>query len=252
MLYLCGLMKEVTLSKRLVCILFGILWVALALADVQLTLTSGQTIAGEILLENDEVVLIKTSDGGRYQYLKKDVSLIDSISIQNESDISRLRTDKKVSVGVQVTGGISILPQQTIGGFVNADLKIGACNVLDKRIFLGGAIGYHGVLLNVNSIGFIPIQVCTEIPFLPGQHSPYIGIGMGYGFAVQKSYKGGVYGNAEIGWRYRFNAGIFSLSLYSEYQQGVFPISETIEDITYTKQATLCICNVGIKCGIAF
>lgn len=243
------------MTKRLFCLLLGIMFLLPLAAEVQIVLTSGQTVAGDILFENEEVVLVKTADGARYQYLRQDISSIVEGGYTPQDSVTAVRSAKKIGLALQITGGAAVLPapEKQTGGFVAADLKIGACDLLGKRIFLGGAVGYHAFLLGGKNIGFIPLQICTEIPFLQGKHTPYVGIGMGYGFAVTKSYKGGIYGNAEIGWRCWLNSNTaLSLSCYSEYQQGLFSVSENINGVNYTRQSSLALCTVGARFGVRF
>ncbi|HCS87019.1 MAG TPA: hypothetical protein DIW30_00850 [Bacteroidales bacterium] len=243
------------MNKRLFCLLLGILSILPLAAKVQITLSSGQTIVGDILFENEEVVLVKTPDGTRYQYLRQDISSVSEVVAQDKNTEKVVRPAKKAGVAVQMMGGVAVLPapQRTMGGFVAADLKVGACDLLGKRIFLGGAVGYHSFLLGGKNIGFVPLQISTEIPFLQGKHTPYVGIGMGYGFATDKAYKGGIYGNAEIGWRCWLHSNMaLYLSCYSECQQGMFSVSENIGGVNYTRQTSLALCAVGAKLGVRF
>ena len=243
------------MTKRLFCLLLGILSLLPLAAEVRIILSSGQAIEGDILFENEEVVLIKTADGVRYQYLRQDISAVSEIVVQSKDTVAVVRSAKKVGLAVQIMGGVAVLPapQRTTGGFVAVDLKLGACNLLGKRIFLGGAVGFHSFLLGGKNVGFIPLQISTEIPFLQGKHTPYVGIGMGYGFATARSYKGGVYGNAEIGWRCWLDSGMaLYLSCYTECQQGMFSFAENINGVNYTRQASLALCAVGVKFGVRF
>ncbi len=241
------------IRRRLLCLFVGILCLSPLGAEVQMVLLSGQTIVGDILFENEDVVILKTDDGARYQYLRKDIASVSRIMVQSQDTLAQVRSVKKVGLALQVMGGVAVLPRQTVGGFVAADLKLGACNLLGRGIFLGGAVGYHAFLLNGENIGFIPLQICTEIPFLQGKHAPYAGLGVGYGFAVAKSYHGGAFCNAELGWRCQLKPNmVLSLSCYSEFQQGVFPVSENINGMDYTRKTVLGICNVGAKFGVGF
>ncbi len=222
-------------------------------AEVAVNLSSGQTIVGEILFENEEVIVIRTEAGMRYQYPRQDIVSIGEAEVQKEDAESQNTAERKVGVGVQVVGGAAFLPQEPVGGFVGADLKIGACNLMQRHIFLGGSVGYRAFIMDGKHIGFVPLQVCTEIPFLLYKNAPYIGMGVGYGIAVDKSYKGGLFVNLEIGWRHQITPNsALTLACYSEYQQGLFTVSEIINEETYTQQSYLGLSTIGLKLGIRF
>ncbi len=239
--------------QRLVCLAFFLLSIATLSAAVQITLTSGQVIVGDILFENEEVVVLKTTEGVRYQYPRSDIAEIGEVAAQQVAEEKKTVASRKVGLMLQVAGGGAFLPKQATGGFVSVDLKIGASNMMQKRIFLGGAVGYHAFILGGNKYGFVPLQVCAEIPFTLKQNAPYIGMGVGYGIAVNGVKKGGLFTSLEIGWRRQINTNTaFALALYSEYQQGMFSVSEEIDGTIYTQQAYRSLSTVGLKAGIHF
>ncbi len=239
--------------QRIVCLALFLLSITALSASVQITLTSGQVIVGDILFENEEVVVLKTTEGVRYQYPRTDIAKIGEAATQQVVEEKKTVAGRKVGLMLQVAGGGAFLPKQATGGFVSVDLKIGACNMMQKRIFLGGAVGYHAFFLGGNKCGFVPLQVCAEIPFLTTQNAPYIGLGIGYGIAVNGAKKGGLFTGLEIGWRRQINTNTaFALALYSEYQQGMFSVSEEIEGAVYTQETYRSLATVGLKAGIHF
>ena len=245
--------EHLHIKRHLILLLLIVVCRGYLSAEVAVNLSSGQTIVGDILFENEEVVVIRTGDGMRYQYPRQDILSIGEAEVQKEDTESRNTAERKVGVGVQVVGGAAFLPQESVGGFVGTDLKIGACNLMQRHIFLGGSVGYRAFIVDGKHIGFIPLQVCAEIPFLLYRNAPYIGMGVGYGIAVNKSYKGGLFVNLEIGWRHQINPNsALTIACYSEYQQGIFTTSETINEEIYTQQSYLGLSTIGLKLGIRF
>ncbi len=247
------MLTDLSIKRPLVLVLLIVACAGYLSAEVAVSLSSGQTIVGDILFENEEVIVIRTEDGMRYQYPRQDVLSVGDAEVQEEETDSRNESERKVGVGVQVVGGAAFLPKESAGGFVGADLKIGACNLMQRHILLGGAVGYRAFIMDGQHIGFIPLQICAEIPFLVHKNAPYIGMGIGYGVSVNKSYKGGLFANLEIGWRCQTSANsALTLACYSEYQQGIFSVSETINGESYTQQSYLGLLTAGLKLGIRF
>lgn len=244
--------------QRLLCI-----WVLLTImltasyAEV-VVLRSGQRVQGELLLNNEEVVILRKKDGLRYQYPKAEV-----VSIQEEendivltADTIVVRKPKKVALRPTIAGGAVLVPDKGWGGILDANMAIGTHNLLNQQIFLGGAIGYRGVFAGEETYSWIPLQLVLQSP-LAGKtdtrHRPLIGTSIGYAIATNQQWGSGMCAGIDIGWWYKINDySCFSLALTAQWQQTRIHITETINQIDYDNFVGCNIVMVGLKMGIQF
>lgn len=197
---------------------------------------SGRVVVGEIVLRNEDVVIVKDSYGSRFQFPMTDVVEISEVNDKETSQkkeeeeiTSRKATNvKRTSLGIHVAGGIVNLGG-SIGGAVAADFRLGANNLGGRRIFLGGQVGYRGLMVEKKVYSIIPIDVVTEIPLIQGDHVPMVGANIGYGIGVGGGMRGGVNAGLSFGYRYHFSrTGAFHIGLEAEVQQ-LAASSHTIE-----------------------
>lgn len=197
---------------------------------------SGRVVVGEIVLRNEDVVIVKDSYGSRFQFPMTDVVEITEVNDKETSQkkeeeeiTSRKATNvKRTSLGIHVAGGIVNLGG-SIGGAVAADFRLGANNLGGRRIFLGGQVGYRGLMVEKKVYSIIPIDVVTEIPLIQGDHVPMVGANIGYGIGVGGGMRGGVNAGLSFGYRYHFSrTGAFHIGLEAEVQQ-LAASSHTIE-----------------------
>lgn len=225
-------------------------------------LKSGQRVRGDILFQNEQVIVVKTTNGSRFQYLQSDVQQVldDEEAAPATEEKKEEQKAKKVAVGLQLGGGMSSLTgsavdgrQNMLGGNVQADLEIGTADLLQRRIFLGGAAGYHLLSVGGRTCSFIPLQVRMEAPLTQGKHAPLLGVGAGYGISASKGIKGGFYADINLGWRCQMSdKHAMLLALYSNMQQARFnSLDEAIGISSFTKEnASGAIFSLGIKFGI--
>ena len=219
------------------------------------TLRSGQIIKGEIILQNEEVVIIRNSNGMRYQYPMNEV-----VNIQKEEQKATTQeasTDtqpkkKIVSLSAQAMGGALYVPYLGWGGFAGADLMIGA-NLMNKKVFLGGGIGYRAKVVEKEAYSFIPLQVCVSSLLGEKQSAPVVGLNVGYGFATNAGTQGGICVGADMGWSFEINHETrLVLGLNAEWQQAQTDVEQIIEDKKYTNHMGVNFITVGAKIAILF
>ena len=212
-----------------------------------LRLTTGQLVTGEIVFENEEVVVIRDAEGARFQYQR---SMIEQITDAAETKVEepQRQTGKahKVSLQLHLSGGAADVPGLFWAGSAEGLVSIGANNLLDKGLFLGGAVGYEAAFHNKQIYSFIPIALVAQIPLLQKKHSPFVGAGIGYGISAGKSHKGGMYASADIGYRWQTNGNAsIALAFHTAFQQTRFNITETIQKQEYTNNTGRCFVNIG-------
>lgn len=202
------------------------------LAAEVVILNSGQSVRGEIVLQNEDVVIVRTVNGMRYQYPMTEVKEIKQEKTkqeQNNQDNALTTKRKAVSLRLQAAGGALYVPYLGWGGYAGADLMIGA-NVLEgKRLFVGGAVGYRARIVSEETYSFIPLQIGFSAILREQKHAPVVGINIGYGFSTNRKTQGGICAGADVGWHYAVNqtTGII-FSLNAEWQQAQTDVTQTI------------------------
>ena len=245
------------LTRRLFYIVCLWLGVVLSLQAEVVLLRSGQVIKGEILLNNEEVVILRQKDGLRYQYPQTEVvSITEDSQIVADIDTTAVERAKVVDVGLSVYGGAAFVPHKGIGGTTDVQAMVGSHNLLNQRIFLGGSFGYRGVFVGEDTYSWIPVQLVLQTPIaISGsiEHKPLIGACFGYAFALNKEYQGGLCAGLDVGMLFCLNdRSSLSLSLTAQWQQAHIHVVETINKVEYTNFVGCNIVGLGIKFGLRF
>ena len=273
--------------RRLILSLLMLCTIA-AQADV-VVLLSGKEIQGTILVQNEEVVIIKTTSGSRFQYPADEVKTIRKEGSDNQGGADQSTTHqevqaiddkqaspssvKKVSVAIELAGGAASKPKDdNTYGNISANLLIGSHNLLHRGIFLGGSVGYLGALYTTTqtivttttpivkktttAYSFLPITLAARIPLLQDKHSPMIGMQLGYGIALSKDYQGGLNAGLNIGYCYRISERQrLYVAADCQFQQAFINTTEHITDNEgqkhdYTHHAGQCFIQYGVRLGI--
>ena len=220
---------------RLMKSVLRLVWIALlcagclaAYADEQvmqrLVFRSGRVVVGEIVMQNDDVVIVKDANGARFQYPRTDIVEITAVKDDEpkqedkETNSRSVSNVKKTSLGFRLASGVTNINGQ-VGAAEAVDFMLGANNVGNRRIFLGGAVGYRALIAGGKVYSVIPIDVAMELPVLTGKHTPMIGAAIGYGIGIGQ-IRGGV--NAGLSLAYRLNfcrTGSFHIGIQTEVQQ---------------------------------
>lgn len=237
-----------------------LLIIALALSSISraevIVLNSGAHIAGEILLQNEEVVIIKKKDGARYQYPRTEVASIleeTAESATTETQNTDTENARKLALTFQVYTGAVYFAHEGWGGQIGTDLMMGSKTIAGTPLFIGGSIGYRAKILADKTYSFIPLQVVLAMPLVKKQHSPHISVSMGYGFLTDKTYKGGLCLSASAGWSYQFNTNSsLLLGAYADLQQTKTNVTETINNQEYTSFKASSFVSIGATIGIKF
>lgn len=257
-------------------------------ADV-VVLQSGKEIQGTILVQNEEVVIIKTTSGSRFQYPADEVKTIrkENSDHQGGADPSTSPREgktiddkqaspssvKRVSVAIELVGGAASKPKDdNTYGNISANLLVGSHDLLNRGIFLGGSVGYLGALYTTTqtivttttpivkktttAYSFLPIAIAARIPLLQHKHAPMIGMQLGYGIALSKDYQGGLNAGINLGYCYRISdRQRLYIAADCQLQQAFINTTEHITDTegnnhTYTHHAGQCFIQYGVRLGI--
>lgn len=221
-------------------------------------LRSGQIIKGEILLNNEEVIVLRLKNGTKYQYPQTEVVTVKTeeagSEVKQETHLQKRK--RNVTTQILATAGAAYIPNQCWGGALETHLRIGTCSISNQPIFLGGSVGYRGVFKPDDTYSWIPLQLAFQAPItvLPSiEHQPLLGASVGYAFATNKNYKGGLCAGTDIGMLFHLNQRTaISLSLTAQWQQTYIHISEIINHIEYANFVGCSIVELGMKFGVHF
>ena len=222
-----------------------------------LILRTGAQVQGTVVFQNEEVIVFKDASGARFQYPRADVLTVSSeenLVVEKQESSSVISTSaKKVSVLLELAGGATVVPADTVGGHFGANLLVGSHNMLGKRIFLGGGVGYLGEFMGNRQYAFLPIQLAVRVPFLQQKHSPIAGVSLGYGVALSKDYLGGLYAGANLGYCYQISSkSALYVAADVQFQQAKIDVQESIEDNIFTNHTGRSFVHTGIRLGFFF
>ncbi len=217
-----------------------ILLCALCAHAETLILRTGARVKGEILFRNEEVVIIRNAEGARFQYPRAEIQEIltvdpveEEVVVEEKKD--EIKTAKKVSVSLELGGGAACIPNSAVGGGFSVDFLVGSHHIGSRHIFLGAGLGYHGMFIGAEKYNFLPVQVALRLPLLEQKHAPVFGMALGYGIALSKTYKGGLYASIDFGYRYQINEkSALAVVASAQFQQAKIAATEIVEGNTFT------------------
>ncbi len=207
-------------------------------------------------MQNDDVVLIRDRDGRRYQYPMSEVSDIqqDSTILQDTVvvDETPVNTTGKVALRLDMAGGGVFVPAMTNGGGGAVDLQIGTRNLANRRVFVGGGVGYMFARTD-RSCHFIPLTAVFSMPLMEGRHAPELGAALGYAFAVKQPDGGGMMAKLDFSWRYQYSeSSALLVGVQVRFQQAKMQYEEQVNDNTYSSTLGKNIVLVGLRLALVF
>ena len=172
--------------------LFILCFTSLAYVHAEtIVLRTGARVRGTIVFQNEEVVIVRNTEGARFQYPRADVEFILTAEEAPEEEVKVeeevVQTSKKASILIELGGNGSFVPQGEAGGGFAVDLLVGSHHIGDRHLFIGGGLGFHGVFVGSQVYNFLPLQVALRMPLIESKHAPMFGVGVGYGIAVNET-----------------------------------------------------------------
>lgn len=226
-----------------------------------LLLRTGTRVKGTIVLQNEVVVIIKDAEGARFQYPMTDVlevlkeDEIEPVAEEHEArqEEQEIKTAKKVSALLELSGGAAINPNDAVGGVGSVDLIIGSHHIGSKHILIGGGLGYHALFIGGETFNFLPVQVALRMPFIEAKHAPVFGASVGYGVALSKNYIGGIYAGVDFGYKYQINPKTaLAISLFVQFQQAKINATQIIEGEEFVSKVGRNFISPGLKLSLYF
>lgn len=245
------------MKKRLYIIALVLLCAMCAHAET-LLLRTGARVKGEIIFQNEEVVIIRNAEGARFQYPRTEVQEILAVDPAEEEVVEEVKNDeigtsKKASIALELGGGAACIPNTAVGGGFSVDFLVGSHHIGDRHIFIGGGLGYHGSFIGAAKFNFLPIQVALRLPLLEQQHAPVFGMALGYGIALSKGYRGGLYASIDFGYRYQINPKTaLAVVASAQFQQARIAATEIIEGNSFTNYTGRYLVSPELKLVLMF
>ncbi len=223
-----------------------------------LILRTGARVKGEILFQNEEVVIIRNAEGARFQYPRAEVLEILMVDPVEEVEVveetkAEISTSKKVAISLELGGGAACIPNSAVGGGFSVDFLVGSHHIGQRHIFLGAGLGYHGMFIGAEKYNFLPIQLALRLPLLEQKHAPLFGMALGYGIALSKDYKGGIYAGLDFGYRYQINEKTaLAVVASAQFQQAKIAATEIVDGSTFTNYTGRYLVSPELKLIVMF
>lgn len=244
--------------RKFAFIVLGLICFVCAHAET-IILRTGARMQGTIIFQNDEVVIVRDTEGARFQFPRTDVEqvladdAVESSSAQDlEASQQEIKTSKRVSALLEVAAGSAYVPGQKTGWTGSADLLIGTHHIRDRHLFIGAGLGYHGLFLD-RTYSFLPVQVALRMPLIEQKHAPVFGVALGYGVALSKKYVGGLYTGLDLGYRCQVNPKTaIGAVFFARFQQAKVDVTEVIEDTEFVYRTGRSFITYGAKFTLYF
>ncbi len=229
-----------------------------------IVLRTGARVKGEIVFQNEEVVIVRDASGARSQYPRAEVVGIEAetpVVTENRHQGSEPEMPvKKVSILLELAGGLGIQPGETPGGACSVGFLVGSHHIRNRHVFAGAGVGYYGLFMAGAKYNFLPVQVAVRMPFLEQKHAPVFGVAIGYGIALSRDYRGGIYTGIDVGYRCQLNPNTaLALTAFVQFQQARIAATEWMaasdtpdQPIAFTNNTGRNLLAVGLKLSFYF
>lgn len=236
---------------------------ALCACAETILLRTGARVKGEIIFQNEEVVIVRDASGARFQYPKSDVERIevkDESSELREDDSEELKVEeeeiavsKKASILLELGGGAACVPGEAVGGGFGVDLLVGSHHIGSRHLFIGGGLGYHGMFIGAEQYNFLPVQAAFRMPLTEEKHAPVFGVAVGYGIALSGDYTGGLYAGMDFGYRCQLNEKTaLALVAFAQFQQANIRVREVVDGASFINNVGRYLVLPGLKFALYF
>lgn len=238
----------------------GIIWAQENALQDKITLKTGEVYTGEILVLNSEIVMLKSSNGTRFQFQLSEVKKFEKTTKVDVND-STTYYDRNSEIGnfagfLDISGGVSSA-KFGFGSSPNtqASLVFGNKSVLGQQIFLGVGIGLNNTLLSEtnSNILFMPVFLKMQANLSKDKTAPFAGLDTGYAFGMTNGYGGGAFAKISTGIsRKTRNKTSLSIGFFA----GINSISGNLTEInsagSYNYHGNTIMTNFGLNFGLLF
>ena len=230
-----------------------------AIQKDKITLNSGEVYVGEILAQNNELIMLKTNDGTRYQFQLTEIKKIEKelIEVGSTAQPSEISHSTANFSGIfELSGGISSAKNCfETSPEVQLALIFGNKNAFRKNLFLGLGMGIDKIFIfsNSTSIGFLPLFFRLQTTLTKNRTTPFMGMDAGYAFAMNHGFRGGAMARITAGISHRINYKTFLIAgIYAGANAISGNLSETNDLGTFGYYGNTSVNSLGVKIGLRF
>jgi hypothetical protein len=233
---------------------------------VRITLKSGEVYSGEIVLQNEKIILIRTTSGERFQFPVFQVKDITKITDKSEeiqrndnssNEILPYQSKHNFCSIFDVSGGASsgknCFSNSTSGDIT---LSFGTRSIAGNSLFFGGGAGFS--IINNRStnemLRFIPVYMRFQSNnLIRWRTSPYLSLDAGYAFPIENTMSGGLFAKLSCGIIHRlsFKTSI-QFGIFARIQNFYGNLSEIRNGSIYTYSGNSSINSFGALAGFQF
>lgn len=226
----------------------------------KVTLRTGDVYRGEIVAKTDDVIMIKTKDGSRYQFQLSEVASIEKEPIANEEPAGKSDEDEEVHANfggiIELWGGVS-QAEKAFEASPSAQISLvfGNKSALGENIFLGLGLGFQSVFdaSGAGTTSLLPVFVRLQNVASQKRTSPFVSLDAGYAFSMTDGYGGGALARVSAGIMHRINyKTFFSVGAFAAVNSLSANLTETRENAAYRYYGHTALTTAGVKLGLQF
>jgi len=226
----------------------------------KITLKSSDVYYAEVLVENEQIVMIKTQEGNRFQFPANEVHSIETDFVEESKNNNVQITpidDSNFLMMIDVQGGVSYSSQAYLWvPSVQGSLVLGAKDVFFQGSFLGGGVGYNMLFANDYSketIAFLPVFVRLQSIVGKKNTAPYLEMDAGYGFSLNSNFGGGLMLKLSAGITHKLSyRTVLYVGTYAGLQGFSGELTQTNNFGTFSYYGTTTTQNIGAKAALRF
>ena len=237
------------------------LWGQESATHDKITLNTGEVYVGDIIAKTNELIMIKTPNGKRFQFQLSEVKKIEKTEqSENSSTFGKQVPDitrKGFFCGnIELSGGVSDAKNSfSSSPFAEGSMVFGAKNISGKDVFFGVGVGYNLTFLSstTDPLSLLPVFLRFQSVLIKARTAPFIGVDAGYSFGLNQSYNGGLMLRPSVGIVHKTG---YKSDIYAGFFAGLTSISAplivTNELGTFNYHAQTSMTNFGLKFGFHF
>jgi hypothetical protein len=193
----------------------------------KVTLKTGEVYLGKIFLKTTEQLMMTTATGMRFQFLMSEVKKVETLhnAAVNTTDsltYTSVNSQGDFAAMLDVSAGMAVARYSfDWSPAMQLSVVFGNKNGIDKRVFVGGGLGYLVVFepKTNNTTAFLPLYIRIQSTLTANRTAPYVGLDAGYGFALNDGNKGGELLKVYFGIVRKISyKSIFSVAIYAGIQ----------------------------------
>lgn len=232
----------------------------------RILLKTGEVYTGEIILQNENIILIRTVSGERFQFPASQVKSITKISDTNEEvNAQEVNTEETLpELSTHNFCGVVEFSGGTVSGknsfksspFAELTLSFGTRSIAGKSLFLGAGAGFSGISIASDSETQLYTPVFVRLQSNNLSHlrtSPYISLDAGYAIALKSTLSGGAFAKLSAGIIHRISYKTsVNFGVFARVQQFNGPLTEKVQGNSYSYAGNSGMTAFGALAGFQF